>query len=138
MTKTCRLCHETKSLTEFYKNSAARDGLITACKTCIKAANRRYRMSPRGRAMRKWRRYKDKQKIRARDAVSNTIKRGELPKAQDCKCVHCGRAATAYHHHKGYGKEHFLVVVAVCNECHLSVKDEGEECGLGDGGTVVV
>lgn len=52
MEKTCRLCYQTKPITEFYKNSANRDGLDTRCKTCTKVANRRYRMSPRGRAMR--------------------------------------------------------------------------------------
>lgn len=66
--------------------------------------------------MRKLRRYKDKQKIQARDAVSNAIKRGELPKAQTCQCVYCGQPATTYHHHNGYRKEHFLDVVPVCDK----------------------
>ena len=84
--------------------------------------------------MRKLRRYRDKQKIRARDAVSNAIKRGELPKVQTCQCVKCGEPATAYHHHKGYKKEHFLEVVPVCHECHQMVEVEAVFEDLGTEG----
>lgn len=82
----------------------------------------------------KLRRYKDKQKIRARDAVSNAIKQGELPKAQTCPCHHCGRPAAVYHHYKGYRKEHFLDVVPVCDACHQTVEAEAEKADLGTEG----
>ena len=84
--------------------------------------------------MRKLRRYKDKQKIQARDAVSNAIKRGALPKAQDCPCGYCGHSTTAYHHHKGYRKEHFLDVVPVCDACHQTAEVDTEKANLGTEG----
>jgi len=37
MNKTCTKCGETKPTTEFYKKSAARDGLRNQCKSCKKA-----------------------------------------------------------------------------------------------------
>jgi hypothetical protein len=132
--KICRVCHQQKPLSEFYTDAKSHDGLTTLCKDCTKEASRQYRASPRGRAMRKLRRYKDKQKIRARDAVSNAIKRGELPKAQTCQCVHCGRTASVYHHHKGYRKEHFLDVEPVCDSCHQTVEVDAEKANLGTEG----
>jgi hypothetical protein len=44
---------------------------------------------------------------------------------QTRRCVHCGETAAAYHHHRGYKREHFLDVVPVCRECHQNV-------GVGD------
>ena len=32
-----------------------------------------------------------------------------------------GKTAVAYHHHRGYKREHFLDVVPVCHECHQNV-----------------
>ena len=84
--------------------------------------------------MRKLRRYKDKQKIQAQDAVSNAIKRGELPKAQTCQCVYCGQPASVYHHHNGYRKEYFLEVAAVCDACHQTVEVDADKANLGTEG----
>ncbi len=131
MDKKCRTCHETKSLSEFYNSASSRDGKTSECKLCAKENSRRYRTSPRGRAMRKLRRYKDKQKIRARDAVSNAIKCGDLSKAQDCACAGCGESAIAYHHHRGYKAEYFLDVVPLCSECHAAGEDKTEWEDLG-------
>lgn len=33
-TKTCKTCNETKSITQFYKNSRAADNLMNKCKSC--------------------------------------------------------------------------------------------------------
>ncbi len=84
--------------------------------------------------MRKLRRYKDRQKIRARDAVSNAIKRGELPPAQQCSCVRCGQPAAAYHHHKGYRRENFLDVKPVCHDCHPVIEATTKKADLGTEG----
>lgn len=113
-------------MTAFYRNINSRDGKTSLCQECAKEASRRYRMSPRGKAMRKLRRYRDKQKIRARDAVSNAIKRGELPPLSTSGCIHCGQPATAYHHHKGYKQDHFLDVVPVCHACHQTAEIDAE------------
>jgi hypothetical protein len=132
--KTCRLCRQQKPLTDFYSDAKAPDGLNALCKTCAKEASRHYRTSARGRAMRKLRRYKDRQKIRARDAVSNAIKRGEMPPAHQCRCVSCGGPATAYHHHLGYKKEHFLAVEPVCAACHRQADATAPKTDLGTEG----
>ena len=63
--------------------------------------------------------------------MSNAIKRGEMPKAQDCACIECGESATAYHHHRGYKTEHFLDVVPLCSGCHLIGEDKTEWEDLG-------
>lgn len=34
--KICRICHQQKSLTAFYKNRRPKSGLTTCCKTCTK------------------------------------------------------------------------------------------------------
>ena len=131
MNKICRSCHQQKPLTDFYNHARSRDGKKSQCKVCDKAASRRYRRSPRGRAMRQLRRYRDRQKIRARDAVSNAIKRGKLPRAQACHCLHCGHQATMYHHYKGYKNEHFLDVMPLCAACHrlADAQMDGEDLG---------
>lgn len=41
-TKTCRVCKQTKPLTEFYKSRVSRDGYINSCKDCRNAQIRRY------------------------------------------------------------------------------------------------
>ena len=47
MNKTCTKCGETKPTTEFYKDSAARDGLRCDCKSCKKASDKaRYEANP--------------------------------------------------------------------------------------------
>ncbi|MBP6472798.1 MAG: hypothetical protein KA773_20285 [Chloroflexi bacterium] len=134
MEKICRGCRQKKPLTEFYKNTQNKDGLTTLCKSCAKEASRQYRTSPRGRAMRKLRRYKDRQKIQARDAVSNAIKRGELLPVQLYQCTHCDQPATTYHHYKGYKKEHFLDVEPVCFDCHRTIEADSEKANLGTEG----
>lgn len=134
MTKTCRICHQKKPLSEFYRDANNLDGKSDRCKPCAKEASRKYRASPRGRAVRKLRRYRDKQKIRARDAVSNAIKRGDLPKVQTCSCIRCGATATAYHHHRGYKSDHFLDVVPLCHDCHQIAEIDTEMEDLGTEG----
>lgn len=134
MDKRCSVCHQEKPLDEFYNHVRSRDGKTSACKECSREAARRYRASPRGKATRRLRRIKDKQKIQARDAVSNAIKRGEMPRAQDCACAECGGTAVAYHHHRGYRTEHFLDVVPLCADCHQTAEDKTEWEDLGTEG----
>jgi hypothetical protein len=42
-TKQCYCCGEVKPLSEFHKNKAAKDGLHSYCKSCVKASNKAYR-----------------------------------------------------------------------------------------------
>ena len=63
----------------------------------------------------------NKLKISARKAVWYAVKVGKLAHISTLKCFNCLSPATAYHHHKGYDKEHWLDVVPICRMCH-------EEC----------
>lgn len=62
------------------------------------------------------------QKNRARGAVNDAIRRGDLPKASSAACE-CNAQAACYHHHKGYEPEHWLDVIPLCQECHLKHHD---------------
>lgn len=56
--KRCRVCGESKPLSEFSKNTGARDGHRNECKPCIAAASRRYYAENRdrvGEAVREYR-----------------------------------------------------------------------------------
>ena len=63
----------------------------------------------------------DQQKARraaSRAAVNKAVKCRRLPHASSVACVHCGKQACHYHHHRGYEFEHRLDVLPVCQECH--------------------
>ena len=49
MTKVCKNCNETKPLTEYYKRSAAKDGLMYQCKMCKKSENAARRQTDKGK-----------------------------------------------------------------------------------------
>lgn len=61
-----------------------------------------------------------KKRRRAKSKVGSMVKSGKLPAAKSLLCA-CGKAATQYHHPNGYDPPHDIEVVAICNECHLSV-----------------
>lgn len=63
--------------------------------------------------------------------VSQAIKKGELKKLSDCKCVECGNGATEYHHYIGYQKKNWLDVVPVCKPCHKELHQRAKT-GCGD------
>lgn len=147
ISKRCSTCKENKSVSEFHKNRATKDGYHSQCKICIKAyqqsedgkatqrkAHCRYRQTEKGKIHEKqyqqseigkatYRRSVDKNHKRfpehrkAVSAVNNAIRAGKLPRPDSLKCS-CGEQAEHYHHHKGYEPEHWLDVVPVCVPCH--------------------
>jgi hypothetical protein len=58
-------------------------------------------------------------KIRAKNAVNNAVKRGDLPPASTQLCRECGGPAQEYHH-ESYAKEDWLKVVPLCKVCHAT------------------
>ncbi|MEE9354787.1 MAG: hypothetical protein V3U75_04280 [Methylococcaceae bacterium] len=60
---------------------------------------------------------KTPERFKARSIVSNAVATGKLASAKTLTCS-CGEQAEQYHHHKGYAKEHWLDVIAVCMPCH--------------------
>jgi len=67
VTKTCRVCKETKPISEFYTDRTHKDGYKNICKSCrlqqckqyrktkeYKDAQKRYNKSEKGKARKKW------------------------------------------------------------------------------------
>ncbi|MGR3292500.1 MAG: hypothetical protein ACUZ9M_00625 [Candidatus Scalindua sp.] len=60
ITKTCRVCKQTKSISEFYKVPANRDGYNTQCKSCCFKYHKHYNQTEQGKAT--YKRYRQSQK----------------------------------------------------------------------------
>ena len=60
---------------------------------------------------------------KARQAVSNLIRAGKLPRADDVPCADCGHIGASqkhdWDHHLGYQPEHYTDVESVCRICHV-------------------
>ena len=132
----------------FSRNSGRADGRSGWCKSCMCsattrwyatpsgklslkkhkhtekgiAARKRYEQSQHFRDKRRDRRQNDilyRQRLQARSAVNHAIRDGKLPEPESLFCIECNIAASQYHHHLGYDKEHWLDVVPMCMPCHL-------------------
>lgn len=138
--KTCSKCGESRPINQFAKDRTRKDGLQCCCRSCQSAFRRErywndeaYREKQRAQ----WREYRqrpgvrqrkqewDKTRgyqvdpVRARVAVGTAVTRGHLPPAWTMVCSVCQEAQAAHwHHHNGYGKDHWLDVVPVCRDCH--------------------
>lgn len=67
-----------------------------------------------------------KAQVRARTTVNRAVRRGLLPPAWSMVCDGCQEAQAAeWHHHKGYEREYWLDVIAMCLECH-GIQHRGE------------
>lgn len=136
VSKTCTKCKASKSLTEFHKDKSRLDGYRSHCKECYKAyltgdtgnaarkvTQEAYRATEVGKVAQRRcvaknaERYPEK--IKARQAVSNAIRNGKLPKASTLNCP-CKEPAKEYHHYLGYTPEHRFDVIALCIKCHLN------------------
>lgn len=145
--KRCCQCGEVKPLDEFHRNKNYKDGHRYECKACVraystryrqrpgaykkrrtwetssrgKAAYRRYRVSPKGKATLDRAQRKDRtrhpERYKANAAVNNTVQNGKLPNCTTQRCKDCGGRAQCYHH-EDYSQP--LVVVPLCNPCHFA------------------
>lgn len=146
--KRCRICGQSYPATKeyFHACKSIKDGLRNECKSCCAAYARGYRRDPEKVAriheqQKKYRaqphakrlhmergkrsRRRNPNKWRARYAVNDSIRRGDIPSALTLKCAHCGKPAHGYHHYMGYAREHWLTVIPLCFDCHL--KADGRE-----------
>ena len=144
--KTCRLCKETKPLSEFYK---AKTYYQTECKLCrrkqiekysgtergklvarkareryaktakYKATIKRYQQSEKGKDLFRRLRIRHLEKHKARDAVNHAITAGNLLPAHHYLCS-CGEQSEQYHH-PSYAPEHGLDVLPTCRKCHNEI-----------------
>lgn len=134
ISKKCCACKQVKPISEFCPNRARKDGHQTDCKICHRKGGKKYRQTELGRAMQKRYdrskkgkirhvRYAKKYKaahpeqVKAKTAVREAIRKGQLPPIHTQKCT-CSKQAKDYHHHKGYAPEHWLNVIPLCKKCH--------------------
>lgn len=128
----CVLCHEFKPLSEFYFHAKS-NTFFSKCKACcirlakkrnrekrpeIRKQRREYRNTEHGRrtvsAAHKRGRQRHPDRARAREAVHDL-----LPSASERRCYYCDKQAVAWHHHKGYDRQHRLDVIPLCHKCHV-------------------
>ena len=143
--KFCPKCDCEKSTGDFNRNVSCPDGFQGYCRLCqgqsnsvynksargrlkrsehektpkSKARILRYRQSDKGKATAREYLFGDDDRYKGRYAVTNAVKLGNMPRAADCVCSSCGEPAREYHHHLGYGREHWLDVTPVCKPCHV-------------------
>lgn len=144
-TKTCSLCKTTypASLEYFHRDKRIRGGLKAACKNCTNQKQGDFRTKHPEKLLEYTKRYHvrhsqelvarsrewqqaNPQKRHAQDAVHSAVRAGKIQRATSLTCVHggvrCKGAATGYHHHRGYDKEHWLDVIPVCSPCHVELE----------------
>lgn len=131
--KTCFKCGLIKTLDAFYRHPAMKDGHLNKCIDCAKADIRLHRRSDkyrekvltydRNRGNRQSKEYRDNHRkeyegaCKARNAVSNAVRDGNLVRPK--RCEHCGSDGVLHGHHHDYGKP--LCVVWLCVACHRQI-----------------
>ena len=123
--KACSKCKAEKESSDFYKMSAASDGLRPDCKDCNKKAQHLYNTSEQGRSVDKARRIRDSVKVRARDALRCKINGSKKIIRQPCEV--CGTSPTEGHH-SDYTKP--FDVNWLCTKHHIELHRKGKECVL--------
>ena len=150
--KWCYLCKSWKSVDRFGVDKHRGDGLNAKCFDCSRVKNRKksgrpkgagraYEMTPeirqkmstshRGSLNHRWKggvkRYNaDQTKIMARRAVNHAVEAGKLIRPEKLPCFDCGKPAREYHHYRGYEKENWFDVSAVCSTCHHRLDVTGD------------
>ncbi len=145
ITKTCSKCKQVKPISEFNKRLYRPCGYESQCRQCRKEYHKKYRQSNKGQYIRKQyrqskrgqdaeNRYRKSKKgkasralstrnhklrhpdrNKARKAITNAIRDGELLPPSFFKCTFCPKQAQQYHH-PDYSKP--FDVQSVCKKCH--------------------
>jgi len=139
--KICVHCKDIKSLEGFYRDRKSADGRASWCKWCVRANERAYRRSPRGKKTRReflktpvgqrcrrragrvyGARYPEK--ISAHRVVRALLEAGVLIHE---KCIVCGKVHNEeknnlIFHHSDYFEP--MCVFDLCNACHQKVHNE--------------
>ena len=127
--KVCFKCGKEKSLGDFYKHPAMRDGHLNKCKSCTKHDSadhyeakmkdpqwrEKERARTKARQTDRNNRYRTKERHLANAAVRWAVVSGKLTKPDTCeKCGECECRVEA--HHEDYSKQ--LEVQWLCTLCH--------------------
>ncbi len=132
--KQCTLCGEIKSVDWFCKDKYSPDKYCAQCRLCRKQTKKiylqseqgaettkRYRKTAKHKEIRKVIYNRSLQKMRARNAINNEVRRGRSKKPVDCNCVFCSKVANSYHHYSGYIDRFKLHVIPLCKTCHYGI-----------------
>lgn len=120
--KRCVRCEQVKSLSDYARSKATKDGRQSWCRECHREYFRKWR-DPAKETERvlQWQ-AKNREHVRrigkAQAAVQNAIKRGELKPAECCE--DCGSDERLDAHHEDYARSKWLDVVWLCRSCHKS------------------
>ncbi len=139
--KVCSKCKETKPVSSFGRSSRLPDGLRCHCKECVSASSRAYHWKHQAKQNAQSRRYNATHKAgrsaynavryrerperaKARKAVAQALKRGDIMKPS--ACVVCGAIDSPLrgHHHNGYTGVNAVDVLWVCLLCHKQLHRE--------------
>ncbi len=105
--KWCWKCKTWKLKEMFGIDKNRHDGLHAVCQLCRRTQTGLPKL-PSKQSL-------DKQ---ARTAVGYAVTSGRLVKASQLPCFDCGKQAREYDHYKGYEKENWFAIQAVCSSCH--------------------
>jgi hypothetical protein len=105
--KYCWKCKTWKIIEQFGIDKGRHDGHHALCQMCRRPRTGLPKF-PTEQSL-------DKQ---ARWAINHAVAAGRLAKASTLPCFDCGKAAKEYDHYKGYKKEHWFTIHAVCSSCH--------------------
>lgn len=115
--KKCSFCNTEKELSEYHKNSRAKDGLQSSCKDCRKGINQKWKDNNRE----SYQRVKRKAHVKAKYGVSLEWIDEQLEQ-QDNKCTLCD---TQLHKGKNIAIDHChktgIVRGIICRPCNSAM-----------------
>lgn len=155
--KLCLECSLKLSRKSFHKNALMKDGLHYYCKKCTSTVQKKWRDTSKAYAnylpkrrkrlseKRKDGRYKARDlrnsrnsrlrypdRVAARQAAANAIRRGDIIKPKSCSA--CNKKTVSRklhgHHHNGYDKP--LDIVWICTVCHSKEHNPRYRALMGD------
>ena len=132
--KKCSKCKKFYSWSDYYADKRAKDNKQSQCRYCIMEkiaqyqkgkgkekhleACRKHSTTDKARLSLRRVRAKNPDRTKAQAHVAYQVKRGYWPKASFLECADCNKQACHYHHHKGYNRDNWLIVVPLCQGCH--------------------
>ncbi len=117
MERICRICKESKLITEYYRNSTTgKDGYHTLCKDCTYDYKKRKGfLTSKGNYANtlRWKK-KNRDKVWAQQVLNDWVRDGRIIKPK--RCYECGEIKPLQAHHDDY--KHPLRVYWLCTQCH--------------------
>lgn len=110
-TRVCSVCKVEKFVEEFHREKRKPVGYAAACRMCINKADRERHRKKKNRTI------EPPERAKARKAVKDAVRRGELTKPTKCQgCFETFPKHLIHGHHHDYSKP--LEVTWLCAPCH--------------------